>query len=341
MLGNRDRIQVTDGTAFMDGAVVRRMLRDSQSLLWNLDKCGYASELTSIEKVLKGLGQHWESQHRLHQADVADYEATATAVQQANPHLVLNVETECQVDHSMVDLGAIIENNITGTFYLLQTGRTHWIQLTQERRELDCVHHISAYEEFGSLGTEGLFSENNTYRSYSANKARSVHLVNVWQHTFGLAVMHTNCSNNYFPWKFAQKLITVVILEQAAGEPIPLDGNGQNARDWLDMEDYEDALLLAATQGQLGHRYCVGCHEERTNKKVEEAIFQQFNEPRLEGAAHESHNPSLIDRPAHDRRYTYNPKDIKSELGGQSRHIFDKGRAATLCRRKRTYQTTS
>jgi dTDP-glucose 4,6-dehydratase len=186
---------------------------------------------------------------------------------------------------------------------------------------------------FGSLGAEGRFSEETPYdpRSpYSASKAASDHLVRAWHHTYGLPVVLTNCSNNFGPWQFPEKLIPVVILKALAGEPIPLYGDGLNVRDWLYVEDHVDALLLAATRGECGRSYCVGGHGERGNRQVVEAICALMDGLRPEGAPHGRLITSVTDRPGHDRRYAIDPSRIEAELGWQPRHSFEEGLAATV-----------
>jgi dTDP-glucose 4,6-dehydratase len=338
LLAGRQRILVTGGAGFIGGAVVRRLLRESDALVFNLDKCGYASDLTSIERVLAELGPggltaDGQNRHQLLRVDLTEAEATAAAVRQADPDLVMHLAAESHVDRSIEGPGAFIDSNVTGTFHLLQAVRAHWQALPEERQVLFRFHHISTDEVFGSLGAEGRFSETTPYdpRSpYSASKAASDHLVNAWHHTYGLPVVLTNCSNNYGPWQFPEKLIPVVILKAAAGEPIPLYGDGQNVRDWLYVEDHADALLLAATQGQVGRSYCVGGHGERTNKQVVETICQQLDQLSPGGAPHSQLITPVTDRPGHDRRYAIDPTRISTELGWQPRHSFDEGLAATV-----------
>ena len=205
--------------------------------------------------------------------------------------------------------------------------------LPQERQQGFRFHHISTDEVFGSLGARGRFSETTPYdpRSpYSATKAASDHLVMAWYHTYGLPVVLTNCSNNFGPWQFPEKLIPVVILKALAGEPIPLYGDGANVRDWLFVEDHVDALLLAATQGVPGESYCVGGHGERTNKQVVEAICALLDQLRPQGAPHARLITPVADRPGHDRRYAIDPTRISRELGWQPRHGFAEGLEATV-----------
>ncbi|MEB3234677.1 MAG: dTDP-glucose 4,6-dehydratase [Cyanobacteriota bacterium] len=339
-MSNGQRILVTGGAGFIGGAVVRRLLQSSEAIVFNLDKLGYASDVSGIDAVLAGLVSQGRAsasdglpRHRLLQVDLADAEATAAAVRQADPDLVLHLAAESHVDRSIEGPAAFLESNVLGTFQLLQAVRSHWESLPAERQAGFRMLHISTDEVFGSLGSAGRFSETTPYdpRSpYSASKAASDHLVRAWHHTYGLPVVLTNCSNNYGPWQFPEKLIPVVILKAAAGEPIPLYGDGANVRDWLYVEDHVDALLLAATQGQLGRSYCVGGHGERTNRQVVEAICALLDQRLPAGAPHSRLISSVSDRPGHDRRYAIDPSRISSELGWRPRHAFETGLAATV-----------
>jgi dTDP-glucose 4,6-dehydratase len=318
------RVLVTGGAGFIGGAVVRRLLNASNAQVFNLDKCGYASDLTSI-------GDH--PRHRLLRVDLADAEATAAAVRQADPDLVLHLAAESHVDRSIEGPAAFLESNVIGTFNLLQAVRSHWQQLSADRQAAFRFHHISTDEVFGSLGPSGRFSETTPYdpRSpYSASKAASDHLVSAWHHTYGLPVVLTNCSNNFGPWQFPEKLIPVVILQAVAGEPIPLYGDGANVRDWLFVDDHVDALLLAATRGELGQSYCVGGHGERTNKQVVEAICALMDQRRPQGAPHARLITPVTDRPGHDRRYAIDPARIEGELGWAPRHSFEQALERTV-----------
>ena len=333
LLGSRRRVLVTGGAGFIGGAVVRRLLRESTLTVFNLDKMGYASDLTSIEDVLAELGDGGEQRHVLQKVDLADAAAVQQAVEQADPDLVMHLAAESHVDRSISGPGVFIESNVTGTYNLLQAVRGHYESLSGERKEAFRLHHISTDEVFGSLGPEGCFSETTPYdpRSpYSASKAASDHLVSAWHHTFGLPVVLTNCSNNYGPWQFPEKLIPVVILKAAAGEAIPLYGDGLNVRDWLYVEDHVDALLLAACRGQEGRSYCVGGYGERTNKQVVETICKQLDQVQPKGAPHTNLITRVTDRLGHDRRYAIGPKRITSELGWRPRHDFEEGLRETV-----------
>ena len=321
---NTKRVLVTGGAGFIGGAVVRKLLSGSDVHIFNLDKCGYASDLTSIGN---------NPRHKLLRVDLVNAEATAAAVQEADPDLVMHLAAESHVDRSIDGPGAFIESNVLGTFNLLQAVRAHHEQLPEERRAHFRFHHISTDEVFGSLGATGRFCETTPYdpRSpYSASKAASDHLVMAWHHTYGLPVVLTNCSNNYGPWQFPEKLIPVVLLKAVAGESIPLYGDGANVRDWLYVDDHVDALLLAATRGKIGGSYCVGGHGERSNKQVVEAICSLLDQLRPEGAPHARLITPVKDRPGHDRRYAIDPTRITEELGWQPAHDFNAGLAATL-----------
>ena len=327
------RVLVTGGAGFIGGAVVRRLLKDSNVQVFNLDKLGYASDLSGIEAELKRLGPTAVGRHRLLQVDLADQQATAAAVREANPDLVLHLAAESHVDRSIDGPEAFLESNVTGTYSLLQACLSHWQGLPPERQSLFRFQHISTDEVFGSLGATGRFDETTPYdpRSpYSASKAASDHLVNAWHHTYGLPVLLTNCSNNFGPWQFPEKLIPVVILKALAGDPIPLYGDGANVRDWLFVEDHVDALLLVASRGEIGRSYCVGGHGERSNREVVEAICELLDQLQPQGAPHSRLITLVRDRPGHDRRYAINPMRISTELGWQPRHDFRSGLEATV-----------
>ena len=327
------RVLVTGGAGFIGGAVVRRLLSETSAMVFSLDKLGYASDVSGIKNTLAQLGAAGEGRYRLMQVDLADAGSVAAAVKEADPDFVLHLAAESHVDRSIDGPEAFLSSNVCGTFSLLQAARAHWESLPESRQEAFRFHHISTDEVFGSLGGSGRFTEDTPYdpRSpYSATKAASDHLVMAWHHTYGLPVVLTNCSNNFGPWQFPEKLIPVVILKAVAGDPIPLYGDGANVRDWLFVEDHVDALLLAATQGRLGQSYCVGGHGERTNKQVVEVICAVLDQLRPQGAPHAQLITPVEDRPGHDRRYAIDPFKISHELGWQPRHDFQKGLETTV-----------
>ena len=333
LLGSRRRILVTGGAGFIGGAVVRRLLQESEAIVFNLDKMGYASELTSIDHALSALGPDHVERHQLLKVDLADAEAVAAAVAQADPDLVMHLAAESHVDRSIAGPGVFIQSNVTGTYNLLQAVRSHYDALSNERRSQFRLHHISTDEVFGSLGLEGRFSETTPYdpRSpYSSSKAASDHLVSAWHHTYGLPVVLTNCSNNYGPWQFPEKLIPVVTLKAAARKAIPLYGDGLNVRDWLYVEDHVDALLLAACRGESGRSYCVGGYGERTNREVVECICKHLDDLIPGQSPHADLIEMVNDRPGHDRRYAIDPTRIETELGWSPRHEFSTAIAETV-----------
>ena len=278
---------------------------------------------------IKRLGPDATQRHRLLRVDLVDGAATADAVQAADQDLVPHLAAESHVNRSIDGPGTFIESKVTSTYHLLQAVRTHWDALPAERQQRFRLHHISTDEAFGSLGETGRFSEATPYdpRSpYSASKAASDHLVSDWHRTYGLPVVLTNCSNNYGPWQFREKLIPVVILKGVAGEPIPLYGDGANLRDWLYVDDHVGALLLAATQ----RSYCVGGHGECSREQLGEAICSLLDQRRPAGAPHARLITPVKDRPGHERRYAIDPTRISTELGWLPRHNLEEGLAAIV-----------
>jgi len=333
LLGRRKRILITGGAGFIGGAVVRRLLSESDATVFNLDKMGYASDLTSITRTLTTLGARATQRHQLLKVDLSNAEAVRQAVRAADPDLVMHLAAESHVDRSISGPGVFVESNVLGTFNLLQATLEHYENLDGLRKDDFRMHHISTDEVFGSLGVEGRFSETTPYdpRSpYSPSKAASDHLVQAWHHTYNLPVVLTNCSNNYGPWQFPEKLIPVVILKASSGEEIPLYGDGLNIRDWLFVEDHVDALLMAACRGLNGRSYCVGGHGEKTNRDIVETICRQLDQLEHVNRSHLELIKYVSDRPGHDRRYAIDPTRINKELGWTPLHNINDGLEATV-----------
>ena len=326
-------VLVTGGAGFIGGAVVRRLLRESQATIYNLDKMGYASDLVSINQTMSEIGADHADRHQLLKVDLVNAAEVEEAVERANPDLVMHLAAESHVDRSIEGPSAFVESNIIGTFNLLQAVRNRWEKLQSPRKDSFRFHHISTDEVFGSLGPNGRFSETTPYdpRSpYSASKASSDHLVSAWFHTYGLPVVLTNCSNNYGPWQYPEKLIPVVINKCLKKQTIPVYGDGMNIRDWLHVEDHVSALLLAALFGTLGQSYCVGGYGERSNMDVVKAICRQVDELMPNDLPNESLITSVKDRLGHDRRYAIDHTKIETELGWSPEYTFEDGIKSTI-----------
>ncbi len=277
----------------------------------NLDALTYAACLENVASVADSPLYSFE------QADIRDPDALARIFAAHAPEAVLHLAAESHVDRSIDGPGAFIETNITGTYNLLQAARSHWE--TQGRPESFRFHHVSTDEVFGSLGATGAFTEDTPYdpRSpYSASKAASDHLVRAWHETYGLPVLLTNCSNNYGPFHFPEKLVPVVILNALAGKPLPIYGNGANVRDWLYVEDHADALLCVLQGGQVGRSYNIGGESERTNLDLVRMICAILDEKRPGAQPYGDLIAFVADRPGHDARYAIDPTRIRDELAG-------------------------
>ena len=316
------KILLTGGAGFIGSSVIRQALSAGDIKIVNVDTLTYAGNLDSLASIDANPDYAFE------QVNICDGTAIAQVFAKHRPTVVMHLAAESHVDRSIDGPEAFLSSNVCGTFSLLQAARAHWESLPEARQEAFRFHHISTDEVFGSLGTTGRFTEDTPYdpRSpYSASKAASDHLVQAWHHTYELPVVLTNCSNNYGPWQFPEKLIPVVILKAAAGEPIPLYGDGMNIRDWLHVEDHVDALLLAACRGQSGRSYCVGGYGERTNTEVVETICQLLDELQPSRKPHQRLITPVSDRPGHDRRYAIDPNRIETELGWQPKYGFEEG----------------
>ena len=323
------RILVTGGAGFIGSALIRHLIANTGHDVLNVDKLTYAGVLSSLAEVDQS------ARYRLVQGDIADAPAMAAAIGDFQPDLIAHLAAESHVDRSLDGPGAFIQTNVVGTYTMLQAALEYWRDLEGERREAFRFHHISTDEVFGSLGDDGLFTETTPYdpRSpYSASKAGADHLVRAWGHSFGLPVLVTNCSNNYGPYHFPEKLIPLVIIRALLGRPLPVYGDGQNVRDWLFVEDHVRALQAVFERASAGQTYNVGGNSERTNLAVVEAICDALDRrrPRDDGTSYARQIEFVTDRPGHDRRYAVDASKIRRDLGWQPSVTFEQGIARTV-----------
>ncbi len=312
------RYLITGGAGFIGGALVRKLISNQKNVVFNLDKLGYASDLESIDNL--NLKNNFGN-YTFINVNLVDKENLGDAIQKANPDVIMHLAAESHVDRSIDEPHHFLESNIVGTFNLLQLAKEYWSNLKPERKENFKFHHISTDEVYGSLGEKGSFNELTSYdpRSpYSASKASSDHLVRSWFHTYNFPVLITNCSNNFGPWQFPEKLIPLVISKALDGKKIPIYGDGLNIRDWLYVEDHVEALLLVIQKGKIGESYCIGGYGERTNKYIVELICSILDKRKPANSSYSNLIEYVKDRPGHDRRYSIDSSKINKELGWKS-----------------------
>lgn len=324
---NNKTLLVTGGAGFIGSAVVRQLIKNSDYNVVNIDKLTYAGNLESLNEVSNN------SRYTFEQVDICDKENIARIFKQYQPVGILHLAAESHVDRSIVGPGEFIQTNIMGTYNLLECAREYFNQLADKSRFK--FVHISTDEVFGSLGDTGYFKETTPYdpRSpYSSSKASSDLLVRAWYHTYNLPIVITNCTNNYGPYHFPEKLIPLVINNALAGKNLPIYGNGDNIRDWLYVDDHAKGIILAFEKGQLGESYCIGGHNERTNLQVVETICKILDElkPKADNSSYLNQITYVTDRAGHDFRYAMDPTKIQSELGWKPEENFDTGIKKTV-----------
>ncbi len=326
---NSKRIIVTGGAGFIGSAVIRHLIRETSAEVFNLDGLTYAGNLTSLTDVDDS------KRYQFSRTDITDAVAVQRIITDWKPDAIMHLAAESHVDRSIDGPAAFLMTNVVGTFNLLSAAQAYRAGLPAPQGDAFRFLHISTDEVYGSLGPEGAFTEETPYdpRSpYSASKAASDHFVQAWGHTYGLPILITNCSNNYGPYHFPEKLIPLVILNALEEKPLPVYGKGANVRDWLHVEDHARALCLVLDQGTPGRTYNVGGNNERTNLQVVETLCDMLDEvrPRSSGRSRRELITFVKDRPGHDLRYAIDATRLKTELGWQPVHTFETGIRSTV-----------
>jgi dTDP-glucose 4,6-dehydratase len=327
-MNHKKTLLVTGGAGFIGSALIRYLIRHTRHEVVNADKLTYAGHLESLESISESDRYHFE------QSDICDRDAMQAILEQYRPDAILHLAAESHVDRSIDGSAEFIRTNITGTHTLLELARDYLASLEDDKKDLFRFLHVSTDEVYGSLGDEGFFREDTSYdpRSpYSASKASSDHLARAWFHTYGLPVLITNCSNNYGPYQFPEKLIPVVILKALRGEPIPVYGKGENIRDWLFVDDHVRALLTVLEHGTPGETYNIGGHNEKRNLDVVHVLCDALQElvPK-EGGSYRDQVTFVKDRPGHDFRYAIDASKIERELGWTPEETFETGMKKTV-----------
>lgn len=326
------RILVTGGAGFIGSAVIRHIIQNTEHQVLNVDKLTYAGNLESLISVADS------QRYQFSQTDICDRAALEHLFQTFKPDAVMHLAAESHVDRSISGPFAFIETNIIGTYQLLEAARQYWMSLEEQKKKAFRFHHISTDEVYGDLeGTTDLFTEMTSYAPsspYSASKASSDHLVRAWYRTYGLPVIVTNCSNNYGPYHFPEKLIPLMILNALQGKSLPVYGNGQQIRDWLFVEDHARALYKVVTEGAVGETYNIGGHNEKANIEVVHAIctlLEELAPNKPEGVQQYKELITYVtDRPGHDVRYAIDASKIKKELGWEPAESFESGLRKTV-----------
>ncbi len=325
---NFRNILVTGGAGFIGGCFIRNILRNTNSNVLNIDKYGYASDLSSIEAIKES-----KSRHRFIKQDLIEKESISYLINQFKPNLIIHFAAESHVDRSIDNPTNFINSNIIGTFNLLESTREYWEKLNIEEKKFFRFHHVSTDEVFGTLEENKFFDESSRYspRSpYSASKAASDHLVQSWYHTYGLPIVLTNCSNNYGPYQFPEKLIPLTISKAINNKQIPIYGDGSNQRDWLYVDDHIDAILKTLSDAEVGETYCIGGNAVRTNLQVVKGICKLLNNLLPKDYDYEELITFVKDRPGHDKRYAINSKKLRISLDWEPTYSFESGLEKTV-----------
>ncbi len=323
------KIVVTGGAGFIGSAVIRQYIEHSDHEIINLDALTYAGNLESLTAVENNPRYHFE------QVDIRDRAAVQACIEQQQPDAVMHLAAESHVDRSIDGPADFIMTNIVGTYNLLDVCRQYWSELSPLRKSRFRFHHVSTDEVYGDLEASGFFTEDTAYdpsSPYSASKASSDHLVRSWHRTYGFPVVLTNCSNNYGPYQFPEKLIPLVTLNALEGKALPIYGDGSQVRDWLHVDDHARALRLVLEKGEFGETYNIGGHNEKTNLEVVRTICALLDElvPDAQHAPHESLITYVTDRPGHDLRYAIDADKIKHQLGWVPEETFESGIRKTI-----------
>ena len=318
------KILVTGGAGFIGSAVIRMAIKKGYKVL-NFDALTYASTLESVSSVENS------DRYEFLRADLRNQEVVEKTFRQFQPDKVLHLAAETHVDKSILRPNEFLETNIIGTFNLLETAKNYWFE--NGKSEIFRFHHISTDEVFGSLGKDGFFTEDTPYKPqnpYSASKASSDHLVRAWSHTYGLPILISNCSNNYGPYQYPEKLIPLMIINAINGKKMPVYGDGRNIRDWLYVEDHADAILSILKDGQPGRSYNIGCNNEISNIDLVRKICGVLDQIKPREISYDRLINLVADRPGHDFRYAINSNRITSELNWKPRFSFEEGLVKTI-----------
>jgi dTDP-glucose 4,6-dehydratase len=323
------RLIVTGGAGFIGSAVIRTLLTTTDTVILNIDKLTYAGNLDSLAGVANHPHYHFAP------VDISDAAALQPLFEEFQPQAIMHLAAESHVDRSIDGPAEFIQTNIVGTYTLLEVTRRYWHNLASQAQQCFRFHHVSTDEVYGSLGKTGLFTETTAYQPnspYSASKAASDHLVRAWHHTYHLPVVTSNCSNNYGPYQFPEKLIPLIILNALEGQPLPVYGQGENIRDWLYVDDHARALYLVLTQGQVGETYNIGGHNEQTNLEIVHQLCQLLDDqlPQSPYRPHQQLITFVTDRPGHDLRYAIDATKIEHTLGWQPQETLATGLDKTV-----------